>query len=217
MLRPANHLAHDLCHLRLCCVGSFLNLLVADFYRYVEASQVGDDADAENLDATMASHDDLGYGTHAYSVASQQSVHAILGRSLEGRTLYAYVYSVLQVDALLLGYAVSQVAQTLVVSLVHVGESRTCGEVLATKRMLGEEVDMVVDHHQVAYLEGFVHATRGVADEEGLDAQLVHHTLGECHLFHVVTLIEVETSLHRHDVLAAQLAEDQFAGMAFYG
>ena len=75
---------------------------------------------------------------------------------------------------------------------------------------------MVVDHHQVAYLEGFVHATRGVADEEGLDAQFVHHTLGECHLFHVVALIEVETSLHRHDVLAAQLSEDQFAGMAFY-
>ena len=33
----------------------------------------------------------------------------------------------------------------------------------------------------------------------------------------VIALIEVETSLHRHDVLAAQLAEDQFAGMAFYG
>ena len=82
--------------------------------------------------------------------------------------------------------------------------------------MLWEEVDVVVDNHQVTNLELWVHTARGIAYEEGLDAQLVHHTLWEGNFLHVVSLIEVEATFHRHDVLAAQLAEDQLASVSFY-
>ena len=75
---------------------------------------------------------------------------------------------------------------------------------------------MVVDDHQVADVEGRIHATRGVAYKECFYAQLIHYAFRKSHLFHIVTFIEVETSLHRHDVLAAQLAENQLSGMAFY-
>lgn len=85
------------------------------------------------------------------------------------------------------------------------------------QRMLGEEVDVVGDNHQVANLEARVHTARSIRHEERLDAQFVHHANGECHLLHRVALVEVEASLHGHDVNAAQLTENQFAAMAFHG
>ncbi len=66
-------------------------------------------------------------------------------------------------------------------------------------------------------MEVWVHAPRCVAHKERLDAQLVHHSLREGNLLHVIALIEMETAFHRHDVLAAQLAEDELACVAFYG
>ena len=82
--------------------------------------------------------------------------------------------------------------------------------------MLGEEVDMVSDDHQVAYMEVFVHAARGIGYEKGLDTQFVHHTYGEGHLLHRVALVEMETTLHGEDVHTAEFSENQFATMAFY-
>ena len=83
--------------------------------------------------------------------------------------------------------------------------------------MLGEEIDVVGDDHQVAYMEMFVHAARGIGYEEGFDTQFVHHTYGEGHLLHGVAFVIVEAPLHGHDVHAAELAEDELAGVPFYG
>ena len=99
---------------------------------------------------------------------------------------------------------------------MHIREARTRGEVLAAQRMLWEEIDMVGDDHQVANLKARVHATGSVGDEEGLDAQLIHHANGECDFLHRVSLVEVETALHGHDVHTAQLAKDEFAAVAFH-
>ena len=43
---------------------------MANLYRYIEATEVGDDTDAEYLDAAVASHDNLWYCTHTYSVTA---------------------------------------------------------------------------------------------------------------------------------------------------
>ena len=100
---------------------------------------------------------------------------------------------------------------------MHIRETGTRGEVLAAQRMFGEEVDMVVDHHEVTDLERWIHTACRIADKERLDAQLVHHPLGECHVLHRVALIVMETTVHRHDVFAAKLAEDKFSGMTLNG
>ena len=97
---------------------------------------------------------------------------------------------------------------------MHVGEAGTCGEVLSAQRVLGEEVDVVGDNHEVANLEFGVHTSRGIAHEESLDTKFVHHANGERNLLHRVALVVVEASLHSHDVLAAQFTKDYFAGMA---
>ena len=105
----------------------------------------------------------------------------------------------------------------MVVRFVHVWEARTCGEVLATQRVLGEEIDVVGNHHEVANLEGGVHATGSIRDKERLDAQLVHHADGERHLFHIVALVVVEPALHSHNVYTTELTKDEGTGVSFYG
>ena len=143
---------------------------MAYLYGDVEAAKVGHHADAEGADAAVMGYDDFGHGGHADGVATQSSVHAIFGRSLEGGTLHTHVDAVLQANLLLAGNLAGQLDEGGVIGLVHVGESRSGGEVLAAQRMLGEEIDVVGNDHQVANLEAWVHATGGVADEQGLDA-----------------------------------------------
>ncbi len=203
-----NHFAHDLGHQRLSLVGSFLHLLVADLNGIVEASQVSDYADAEGLDAAVVRHDDLRNGGHADGVATQCAIHAVLCWCLEGWTGGAKVNAIDQTDALLLGNLCSQVDEFVVIGFVHIREAWTGGEVLAAQRVLREEVDMVGDNHEVANLEGRVHAAGSVGDEEGLDAQLVHHSDGEGHLLHVIAFVVMEASLHSQNVHASEFAED---------
>ena len=76
---------------------------------------------------------------------------------------------------------------------------------------------MVGNNHQVANFEGGIHATGSIRDEERLDAQFVHDAYGESNFLHVVSLVVVETALHRHDVNATQFTEDEGTGMSLYG
>ena len=120
-------------------------------------------------------------------------------------------------DALLAGDIEGQLDQQRIISAVHVGKARTRGEVLTTKRMLWEEVDMIGDHHQVADIEPRVHATCCIRYEKGLDAQFVHDTHGEGYLLHRVALVVVEAPLHGQNIHATQFAEDQFSAMSLNG
>ena len=211
------HFAHNLRHDRLCAIGSFLHFLVAHLYRLVFQSQVGDDADAEGLDSTVVGNDDFGNRTHAYGIAAETMVHLVFSRCLEGGALHANVHPMNQSDSFLCGYAVGKADELSVIGFVHVGKTGTRREVLSAQGMFGEEVDMVGNDHEVADVEFGIHATGGIADEERLDAQFVHDTYGEGDLFHGISLVVMESALHRHDILAAELSENQFAAVAFYG
>ena len=107
--------------------------------------------------------------------------------------------------------------QPAVVSLAHVGEAGPDGQVLAAKGVLGQQIDVVRDQHQVADAKLRVRAARGVAHEERVDAQGVHDADGESDLAHGVALVVVETPLKRHDGTPAEVAENQAALMALDG
>ena len=81
--------------------------------------------------------------------------------------------------------------------------------------MFWEEVDVVSDNHQVANLELWVHTACSIRNKQCLNPQLIHHADGEGNLFHRVTLIVMETSLHSYDIDTAQFAENQLAAMSF--
>ena len=197
-------------------IGSLLHLLVAHLHGHVETTQVGDDTHAEDSDATMARHNHLGNGAHSHCVATEKAIHTILRRRFESRALDAHIDTMLEFDTLLAANLVGQRHQFVVISLVHIREARTDGVVLAAQGMLGEEVDMVRDDHQVAHMEVGIHTSRGIADEERLDLQRTHDAHRERHLLHGVALIEMETALHGHDVLASEFAKDQFSCMTLY-
>ena len=212
--RPGDEFAHDRRHVWLGLVGGFLYLLVAHLDRFVEAAQVCNHRYTESLDTAMMGHDDLRNGRHAYGITAKGAVHPIFGWSLKCGTLHTDIHTLLHLDALFPGNLVGLIDQQGIVGLVHVGKTRTGGEVLSAQRMLGEEVDMVGDDHQVADLELRVHAAGSIGDEERLDAQLVHDTHREGDLLHRVALIEVEAALHGHDVHPAELSEDELAAMS---
>src|SRR5574344_2072406 len=115
---------------------------MTDFYRYIETAKIGDDADAENLDSTMAGNNHFRYSTHTYSVTTQYTIHAILCRCLEGRSLNANIYTMLCINSLLLSNIVGKVAEFLVVCFVHIRETWTGREVLSAQWMFWEEVDV---------------------------------------------------------------------------
>ena len=216
LVATVNHLPHDLGHERLCVVSSYLHLLMAHLYGLVFQAEVGDDTDTAGLDAAVMSYTHFGNGAHAHSIASETVIHFLFCWGLKGGTLHTEVHAVNQTDAFLLSYLIGFGNEMVVIGLVHVGETRTGGEVFSAQRVFGEEVDMVGDDHEIADFKLRVHSSRGVGDKERLDTQFVHHANGEGHLLHRVALIIMETSLHRHDILVAKFSEDQFSTVSFH-
>jgi hypothetical protein len=49
-----------------------------------------------------------------------------------------------------------------------------------------------------------------------LYAQFVHDTFREGDLLHGISFVVVETTVHSHNILSAEFAENQFAGMALH-
>ena len=165
----------------------------------------------------MAGYDDFGDGGHADGIGSEDAVHLVLRWGFVGGPLGGEVDALDGADALLAGYLARHVEEGVVVGLVHVGETGSGGEVGTVEGMFGHEVDVVGDEHEVANAECGVHAARGVANEEVLDAQFVHDANGEGHLLHVVAFVVVKASLHGHHVLAAQTAEEELAAVSLHG
>ena len=121
----------------------------------------------------------------------------------------------LYLNAFFLSNLVSFTNQFLIICFAHIREAWTIRNILATKRMFGEVVDMIGDNHQVADFKSFVCTTAGVGNKQRFDAQLTHYTYRESHFLHGITFIIMETPLHCHDVFVAQLAENQFTAMTF--
>ena len=163
----------------------------------------------------MMGHDDLGHCRHADGLSAQFGIHTVLGRCLEGRSLHTHIDTMHEAYAPFLSDVVGQLDELWVVDLMHVGESRSCGEVRPMQRMLGEEVDVVGDDHKVANAEIGAHAASRIRHEELLDAQFVHHAFWEGYLLHRPTFVVVEASLHGQYVLIAKFAEDELAGVSF--
>ena len=103
------------------------------------------------------------------------------------------------------------------VSFTHIREAWSVFDILPTKRMFREEIDVVSDNHQVTDFKVGVGTSCSIRYEEGLDAQLTHHAYRESHFLHGVAFIEMKASLHGHDVLVAQFPENQFPAVSFDG
>ena len=105
--------------------------------------------------------------------------------------------------------------QSAVVRLDHVGEAGAEPVVVrADQRVDAQQVDVVVDDHQVALGVERVHAAAGVGDDQRRAAQFLQHPDREGDLRGGISLVEVEPTFHRHDRSAGQGAADELAGVA---
>lgn len=163
----------------------------------------------------MMCYNYFGYGAHAYGIGTHEVVHAIFGWRLESGALYPHVDTVHESDAFLVSNVIGQGNEPMVVGFVHIGEARASREVRAIQWMLRKEVDMIIDDHEVANFKIGIHATGGIANEEGFNSQFIHYTFGESNFFHRVALVEVKTAFHGHDIFSPKLAKDKFTGMSF--
>ena len=117
-----------------------------------------------------------------------------------------------QAHIVLLGYLACQANDSMAVGLVHSGEAwAKLVVVLATQGVIGEEVDVVGDEHNISYAEVGVHTTGCIAHTQHLNAYGLHHSNGECGLFHRVALIVMETALHCHYILLAKHTKNELS------
>ena len=217
-LDSLEHFLDDVSHDGLSLDGSLLHLLVGRNFLDILTAEVGDNRDAEHAEAAMVGYDDFRHGRHTDGITADDTEILILSRGLESGAGSAYIDAMHQTDVIFFGDLIGENHEVVIVSLGHGRETGTKFlEILATEGILGEEVDMVGDDHNIADDEILVHTAGSIADEESFDTKFTHHTHRESDLLHVVTFIIVETPLHSHDILAAKVTEDEFTGVTLNG
>ena len=144
----------------------------------------------------MDGDDHLRHRGHADHVGADGAQEAILGARLQVRPRHRDEDALVAGDLLLQGQALGQGDQLAIVGPAHVGEARTEAVVVpADERVVAEEVDVVLDDHDVALAELRVHAAAGVADDQHFTAQGLHDADRKGDLLERVALVEVEPAL----------------------
>ena len=82
------------------------------------------------------------------------------------------------------------------------------------QRTAAEQVDVVVDHHQVARGKGDIHAPCRIGKYDRLHAQHAEHPRPKCHRLEVVPFVEMGTARQRHDSPPIDLTDHQPPFMA---
>ena len=82
------------------------------------------------------------------------------------------------------------------------------------KRVVAHQVDVVVDHHDVAQRVERIDAAAGVGNHQQLGPQGPHHADGKGDLPLRVALVGVKSALHGHHRHALQQAADELARVA---
>ena len=140
-----------------------VELAVRDARRHVrEAGEAG------HPDPHVAGRDHLGHGGHAHRVGAQRPEHADLGRRLVGRPGQRDVDAAVAAHGGRAAGRLRHVAQAPVVGLAHVGEARPEGLLVRPEERVAEQVQVVLDDHQVAGGEGGVDGAGRVRDHERL-------------------------------------------------
>ena len=85
------------------------------------------------------------------------------------------------------------------------------------ERVVVHQVDVVVDHHQVARAELWVQAAAGVGDDQEVGSQPLHHPDGKRDLGERIALVGVHPPLHHDHRHAVEQAADELAGVAVGG
>ena len=147
---------------------------------------------AEHGHAGMAGHDDLRDGGHAYGVTAQEAEVFVFCRRFVGRAGASHIHALLQGNPFFFGNGQGQLDEGRVVRAGHVRETGAELFYVGADEGIGQQVDVVLDNHEVSHMIVQVGAAGGIGDDEGLDAQFDHDADGEHHLVHVhITNVDI--------------------------
>jgi len=80
-----------------------------------------------------------------------------------------------------------------------------------------EDVNVILDHHNITRLEVRVQSPGGVGDNQRIDSQQAHHANGQRHFGHRIAFVEVRAALHRQHRAPLKLADYQLPGVPQHG
>ena len=154
-------------------------------------------------------------GTHSHCVCTGRLEPAVLGHGLIARPCDREIYAFVQLDSQFPGLFLRQGNEFRVVRPGHIRETLSERVQIRTYERVRDEVDVVVYYHKVSDLEALHHTSGRIRDEKSANAEPAHHPDRESDRIHRVTLIVVEASLHRNDLLPGQSAYDEIAFVAY--
>ena len=158
---------------------------------------------------------DFRHGRHADGVAAEVAQHADFGPRFVGRAEHGDVHAAVADEIVLPGDGQRAVAQPAVVRGRHIGKPRAEPVVVhADERIAIQQVDVVVDDHDVAGGEVRIQSAGGVGDDQQLDAERLHHADRKRGPLGRVAFVAMEAALHGDDRHAAEPAAQQPAAMA---
>ena len=109
-------------------------------------------------------------------------------------------------------------AKVLVVGIGHVEKALPqLIRIGSTQRTIGNQLDLVLDQHQVPWLPSGVHASRRIGQQQIVDAKHFHGLDRIDDLVHAIALVKVKTPLHAGDTPSLQFPEYELAFVARHG
>ena len=169
---------------------------------------IGDGRDPKDPHAHVPRDQDFRNGAHPDCVSAETAHHAQFRRCLVVRPGHRDVHTFAQIAVDL----VRELAQLLGVRADHVHEARAEPVVVRTaKRVDAHEIDVVVDHHEIAGLERRIQSATGVRDDHRPHAPGAEHPHGEADGRDVVALVVVNPPVHDRDVPPRYRSDDELA------
>ena len=182
---------------------------------------VGDEREAEDVEAHVAGDDDLVDGGHADERGAEGAEGADFGGGFEGGAEDGEVDALLQRVALTFGFGESECAQSGGVGGGHVeealggaGAGGKAWLVGTEGGVLAGEVDVIGDEDEGAGREIRIDAAGGIGDDERAAAEEGEDAGREGDVGKGVALVGVDAALHDGDGCAGDGANHELAGVA---
>jgi deoxyribose-phosphate aldolase len=97
--------------------------------------------------------------------------------------------------------------RVIALGATRIGTSSTEAIVVdAHQRVVAHQVDVVVEHHDVAFAQVGIQPAAGVRHDQQLDAQGLHHAHGQRDLLQRIALVQMKPPVHRDDRRATHVA-----------
>ena len=160
----------------------------------------------------MDGHHDLGNGRHPHDVGTNRSQESILRPRFEVRAGHRDVDALVRDEVLAAGDREGIVDERRGVRCRHVGEPRAKPLIVdSDQRVVADQVDVILDHHQIARAVLRIHTAAGIGHDQQLGTESLEHPNRERDLLQRIALVRMLATLHDHHRNPLEQPADELA------